>query len=1101
MAPAASTRFHVKRGTLPSHPGFLHLGGWLLLAVLIFTQPWGLTAADTKHDLAADPAGFLAGALHAWSDIFPLGQLQNQAYGYLFPQGLFFLLTDFLPDWVAQRLWWLIIVGVGYSGFLLLVSRLGVGSSFFRVLAALLFALSPRTLTTLTAISSETWPVMLVPWVLLPLMGPLGLRSVCLAVLPVAAMGAVNATATLAACVPAGVLLLWRIFHRDHWGWRTLGLWLAGCLAVSLWWIGPLLVLGRYSAPFTDYIESSYVTTRWLNPLEILRGATSWSPFVDTEREAGNLLVSEPVFVFSTVLVAACGLAGLALLLRWRTPYAGLWVTMLLCGMAILGMAHGPFGSAWLAFLDGAGAPLRNLHKFDPLVRLPLMIGVAALGSALHVPSWWSAVRSRAFPPRRFAVAGMVVLVSLAATSPAWTGRLLPRGAYAEVPSYWQEAAEFLNENAAGTRTLIYPETSFARQTWGWTRDEPAQPLLEVPWAVRDAVPLVDPEAIRGLDGVMAVLEEDPASGASVLRRLGIGAVLVRHDLEASPSSTAGVAEELPGERHTFGEVDVIMLDPAADMTVTSAEPVRVAGGGESLALLDSVFGPGPRELVSGNADIVTDTPMLTVRNYGTLDRAVSAPLASLEEGADVHNAVKDYPSAGPFTYVEEIGGQVVASSSAADATSFGGADPARSVTAAVDKQTDTAWFPTPGATEGQWLELRGEFPDPELSVTTTEDTTLVISSGTASSKVDVLAGEMASIRVPGGATEAVRVTLTGHTGISEIELVGHEIERVVTVPDTSADVRQFLFQRLFVDTGVVIRSFTAPREMSLELAVPGEGSVFIDNQEYWNGDMVSLDAGTHELRTHEKWVSLKEPGFEPSVAFEEVATSREVAASEQEQLLLTGRSWNSGLAASLGGVALEPVRVDAGSQGFVIPAGVSGAVELSFAGDGTYRATLFLGGGLGILTVLAAALAALRMRAGVAPLGGKAASPGWLRWLGLSAGVLALTLIAGWPALVLIPTAWAVLRFTMIPAWLLASGPILVAGAWLTRAPWPTTSYAGDVPMVSWVCVLGLAALLIAAVDDFWNSRDWTLCKQAKTMPTLRSQAALRKSPRILPG
>nr|WP_231598777.1 DUF3367 domain-containing protein [Corynebacterium occultum] len=1033
-----------------------------------FTQPWGLTAADTKHDLAANPAGFLGGTLHAWTDIFTLGQLQNQAYGYLFPQGFFFLLTDFLPDWVAQRLWWLIVLGVGYSGFLLLVSRLGIGSVPFRVLAALLFALSPRTLTTLGAISSESWPVMLAPWVILPLLGPLGIRAVALAVLPVAAMGAVNATATLAACVPAGIVLIWRILHRAPWGWRALGLWLLGCLAVSIWWIGPLLVLGRYSAPFTDFIESSYVTTRWLNPLEILRGTTSWSPFVDTEREAGNLLVSEPVFVLATVVVAALGLAGLSLLIRNRSSHAGLWVGMLLTGFLILGMAHGPLGTTWLAFLDGAGAALRNLHKFDPLVRIPLMVGIAALGSVLRLPSSWAVVRKRAFPARRMAVAGLVILIGLGATSPAWTGRLLPRGAYEEVPVYWQEAADFLSQNTAGTRTLIYPESSFARQDWGWTRDEPVQPLLHVPWAVRDAVPLIEPEAIRGLDGVMAVLEEDPASGAASLRRLGIGAVLVRQDLAADPDTASRAIEELPGERYTFGEIEVIMIDPAADMAVTSAAPVQVAGGGESLALLDSIFGPGPRELVAEDAEIVTDTPMLSVRNYGTLEGAVSAPLASLAEGADVRNAVKDYPSAGPFTYVEEIGGQVLASSSAADATSFGGADPAHSVTAAVDRQTDTAWFPTPGTAEGQWLELRGDFPDPVLEITTTEDTTLVISSGTAATEVEVSAGEQATIRVPGGATEAVRVTLKGQTGISEIGLVGHQLERMVTVPDTSVSVRHFLFQRMFVDTGVLIRSFSTPRNMSFELALPDEGSVFIDEKEFWDGDLVELEAGQHELRTHQTWVSLKEPDFDPSPAFQDLRAGEEIPAAEDERLLLTGRSWNSGLEAAIKGVDLEPRRIDAGAQGFVIPPGVQGPVKFSFAGDSAYQASLFLGGALGILSVLAAVAVATLRRPGFV---GEERAPGWFRWVGLASGVLALTAVAGWPALLIIVLAWAIMRFTIIPLWLLASAPILMAGAWLARSPWPMVGYAGDNPMVGWVCVLGLAALLLATADTFWDS------------------------------
>lgn len=1066
-APAASAAFHVKRGPQFQSPGILHLGGWLLFAFLSFTQPWGLVAADTKHDLAADPAGFLGGAFHAWTDIFTLGQLQNQAYGYLFPQGLFFLITDFLPDWVAQRLWWLMVLGVGYSGFLLLVSRLGIGSAPFRVLAALLFALSPRTLSTLTAISSETWPVMLAPWVLVPLLSPLGIRAVALAVLPVAAMGAVNATATLAACVPAGILLLWRILHRAPWGWRALGLWLAGCLAVSIWWIGPLLVLGRYSAPFTDYIESSYVTTRWLNPLEILRGTTSWSPFVDTEREAGNLLVSEPVFVLATVVVAALGLAGLTSLLQKGSYLAGLWVAMLFIGLVILGMAHGPLGPWWLSFLDGTGAPLRNLHKFDLLVRLPLMVGFAALGSHLRASASPETVRDRFFPAKRTAVAGLIVLIALTATAPAWTSRLLPRGAYEEVPSYWHEATKFLNTHAQDTRTLIYPPASFARQNWGWTRDEPAQPLLDVPWAVRDAVPLINPEAIRGLDGVMTMLEHDPVSGAIALQRLGIGAVLVRHDLESELASSEQATDKLPGELHSFGEVDVILLDPQRNLAITAEEPVAVAGGGESLALLDSIYGPGPRQLVDSGAEIITDTPMLTTRNYGTLDGAISAPLASLEEGSDVRNEVKDYPSAGPITKVVESGGRVVASSSASDATSFGGADPARSVTAAVDDEKATAWFPTPGVAEGEWLELRGNFPAPVLEVTTTENATLVVSAGEASVEVDTIAESTKEIVVPGGETDQVRVTLTGQTGIAEIRLQGHDIRRAVTVPDTSPNVQQFLFQRIFADSGVILREFTAPRDMTVEVNTSGQETVTISGQEYTAGDTVHLPAGQHKLRTEAEWISLKEPDFEPSLPFED--TSAVLRSADQERLLLTGRSANPGLTASIAGISLKTRQVDAGAQAFIIPAGVSGQVEFGFAGDRAYQVSLLGGGILGVFTVVGSVTVGelTRRRGDFSGL----ARPVTMRWgpvnrsLGITVGIASLMLLVGWVTVPATLASWLIQRFTTIPVWLLTSAPILMTGAWLARAPWPTTGYAGDQTIVAGICAIGLLSILFATI------------------------------------
>ena len=149
--------------------------------------------------------------------------MQNQAYGYSFPQGLFFWLFDLantnlarislasispvtleIPSWIAQRAWWALLLCLAYSGTLILARRLGITAPLAAVTAAGLYALSPRILTTLTAISSEAWPVALVPWTLVPLVPPVppGVPHtpahrtptwprLAAAVLPVAAMGGV----------------------------------------------------------------------------------------------------------------------------------------------------------------------------------------------------------------------------------------------------------------------------------------------------------------------------------------------------------------------------------------------------------------------------------------------------------------------------------------------------------------------------------------------------------------------------------------------------------------------------------------------------------------------------------------------------------------------------------------------------------------------------------------------------------------------------------------------------------------------------------------------------------------------------------------------
>ncbi len=631
---------------------------WLVAAVslaLTFAQSPGKISPDTKLDLTANPLRFLARALNLWNSELPFGQAQNQAYGYLFPHGAFFLLGDILglPGWVTQRLWWALLLTVGFWGLLRLAEALGIGSPGSRVIAAVAFALSPRVLTTIGAISSETLPMMLAPWVLLPVVSALrgaggptaagqGTVRVLAArsALALALMGAVNAVATLTGCLPA---LIWWACHRPNRLWLRFTAWWALCAVLAItWWVVALVMLGRISPQFLDYIESSGVTTQWTSLTEVLRGTDSWTPFVAPDATAGASLVTGTVAVLATTLVAAAGLAGLSMR---AMPARGRLITILLVGIALLAAGYGgglgsPLAHAVQTFLDADGTPLRNVHKLEPLIRLPLVLGLAHLLGRLPLPGSvprreWMHAFAHPEIDKRVAV-GIVVLVALATgSSLAWTGRLTPPGAFDAIPPYWHQAAAWLDEHNSGSppgggtsrlrgRVLVAPGAPFATQVWGTSHDEPLQVLGGSPWGVRDSIPLTPPQTIRALDSVQRLFAAGrPSAGlADTLARQGISYVVVRNDLDPETSRSARpvlvhraidgspglskVAEfgervgpgTLPGFitdsglRPKYPAVEIYRVDaadapPGAPYLTDTDAMARVVGGPEALLRLD----------------------------------------------------------------------------------------------------------------------------------------------------------------------------------------------------------------------------------------------------------------------------------------------------------------------------------------------------------------------------------------------------------------------------------------------------------------------------------------------------------------------------------
>ncbi|HEX3547579.1 MAG TPA: alpha-(1-_3)-arabinofuranosyltransferase [Mycobacterium sp.] len=769
---------------------------WVVTAaalILTFAQSPGQISPDTKLDLTANPLRFLARAFDLWNSELPFGQAQNQAYGYLFPHGVFFLAGDLigLPGWMTQRLWWALLLVVGFWGLLRVAEALGIGSPTSRIIASAAFALSPRVLTTLGAISSETLPMMLAPWVLLPVIlalrgdGPVRVLAARSA-LAIALMGAVNAVATLTGCL---VAVIWWACHRPNRLWLRFTAWWLSCAALAvMWWVVPLFLLGRISPPFLDFIESSGVTTQWMSLTEMLRGTDAWTPFVAPNATAGTSLVTGSVAVLATTLVAAAGLAGLAMR---SCPSRGRLITILLLGIVVLAAGYSgglgsPVAHVVQAYLDAGGTPLRNLHKVEPLLRLPLVLGLAHLLGRTPLPGssprrvWITAI---AHPEhdKRVAV-GVVVLVALAAaTSLAWTGRLTPPGAFKAIPQYWHDTANWLDQHNIRSptpgRVLVVPGAPFATQVWGTSHDEPLQVLGNSPWGVRDSIPLTPPATIRALDSVQRLFAAGrPSAGiADTLARQGISYVVVRNDLDpetsrsarpvlvhrtmdgspgltkvaqfgapTGPGTLAGFITD-SGLRPRYPAVEIYRVDtetnPSAPYLVDTDAMARVDGGPESLLRLEErrrLLGQPPLGPMLLTADArraglstpvvtVTDTPLARETDYGRVDDHLSA-IRTPDDPRHTFNRVLDYPADGAdMVYGHWDGGRISVSSSASDSTALPNVSPATGASSAIDGDPSTSWVSNAlQAAVGQWLQVDFDHPVTNATITITPSATAV---------------------------------------------------------------------------------------------------------------------------------------------------------------------------------------------------------------------------------------------------------------------------------------------------------------------------------------------------------------------------------------
>ncbi|SEG65148.1 arabinofuranan 3-O-arabinosyltransferase [Nonomuraea solani] len=824
---------------------------WLLLCclgfgLLAFTTKPGYLISDTKMDLALNPVGWLERAGHLW-DLQHFGQLQNQVAGYIFPMGPFFALGDLagVQPWVTQRLWLTVLMCVAFLGVERLSGQLGLGTPGTRIAGALAYALAPRTLSILGEISIEWLPAAMLPWILIPLLtaSETGQRArgAIRSALAVALCGGVNAVAVLAVLVAPVLYILTR--PRPVPRWRMLGWWSAAVAVATLFWSLPLLLVGRYAFSFLPYTETADTTTAVTSLTNVLRGASDWVRYLPLngvfEQPPGFRIATSATMVVVTGVIAALGLAGLS---RRDLPARGFVVALFLVGVTALVAGHASALEPIVAepvrwLLDGPLAPLRNLRKFDPLVRLALAFGLAHL-----------LVRAR-LPLRTLAVTAAAALVL-----PVFNQGLAAPGDFKEVPSHWTEAAAWLDENAGDDGVLIVPGAKFGEYVWGRPMDEPMQALSAARWTTRQ----ITPPGSVGLTRLLDVIDQRLTAGhgsagvTAVLRRMGVRYLLVRNDLNrqhlqgAWPARIFEALRESPGIKkvRSFGEMigdrdtddAVNSVDapfPALDLyevsggsDLVSVQPVAdataVRGGPDSLLTMGDLglLREGPI-LVNGDAGrreaptVVSDALRLRERSFGEIRSNWSTTLTAdkkadfagvreldlLEDGWLDETAVAEYHG---------ISG-ISASSSVADPYAIAGiSTTGRSPWAAMDGNVGTGWESDGSkAPQGEWLrvDLAGQVRVPYVDVMFAPD--LLLGQVIRKVAVETESGSLVQdirrttdpqrLRVPAGTTGWVRIKVVAtaaqewsygqRIGIIELSIPGVTAGRSVRLPGDGGDV------------------------------------------------------------------------------------------------------------------------------------------------------------------------------------------------------------------------------------------------------------------------------------------------------------------------
>ena len=511
----------------------------------------GEVSADTKSYLYLNPAKLLSESINLWNPKIGAGTVTHQMLGYLWPMGPYYYIMDALqiPDWVAQRVWWGLLIFVAAIGARLLATSLGASLSG-SMLAGLAYGFSPYFLQYFARLSG-----LLLPWAGLPFLIWCAVRAradsswrwPALFALIVGTVGTVNATALIMSGLGVVVWLCVDALSRVT-AWRdTLRFsWRAGllCFGVCVWWINGLLIQGKFGLPILRYTETYETVAKASSVQEIVRGLGYW--FFYGGDKLGRWVgpsasyLTNPIVLIVSWSVVGFGLCAILLIRHHCRIHLGL---MLLIGLGVaVGAAPigGPstYGHFFLRLVrNESGFALRSTPRAAPMVILAISLGLAFGYDQLRAAYQQRFVRQFAFAPY------VVAILCLVNFFPWFTGQAMTNSIARseQLPNYWTELADTLNNTTTPrssneiNRVYEFPGIDFANYTWGGTIDPITPGLINDGYLARELIPYGSDATADLLNSFESRLQDgwyEPQTLQQFAKLISASRVIQRNDIE-----------------------------------------------------------------------------------------------------------------------------------------------------------------------------------------------------------------------------------------------------------------------------------------------------------------------------------------------------------------------------------------------------------------------------------------------------------------------------------------------------------------------------------------------------------------------------------------